>query len=58
MPRQDGTGPDGSGRFGRGLGPCRKNSASDSAATSRPRGGQGAGLGGRSRRGNRKNVQE
>jgi len=46
MPRQDGTGPDGGGRPGKGLGRCRKKDASDSAAVPKPRGGgQGAGQG-------------
>ncbi len=45
MPRQNGTGPDGSGKPGKGLGRCRKNDASDNSAVSRPQGGQGTGQG-------------
>ena len=56
MPRQDGTGPDGSGRPGRGLGPCRKNNASTSVQQKGRSAGQGAGRGGR--RGSRQNAQQ
>ena len=58
MPRQDGTGPDGGGKPGRGLGRCRKNKASDSATTLRQQGGQGAGRGSGCRWGGRRNAQE